>query len=172
MEAIIEAYNNLEYTTLYDDMKGAVFLGTPHRGADLASILHSILKVSFSSSSFVKQLKPRSDAIKSINNGFIHRAGSLTLVSYFETQNTRVIQVIKVYCCSDSIVAPGGQNDCAGILCYSRIPARAQSWTKRKSSHDRQVQFNPGSEFRQDCKRPAENSRKHSSWQRLARPPD
>jgi hypothetical protein len=102
LKAIIEAYNNPDYALLHKDIKASVFLGTPHRGADLANTLNRILRVSFSSSSFVKQLKPNSDAIKSINNNFVHRARGLTLVSYFETQNTRVIKVIMIKYFSDS----------------------------------------------------------------------
>jgi hypothetical protein len=75
-------------------MKAILFLGTPHRGADLAGILDLVLTVSFSSRSFVKQINPNSDAIKSINEAFIYRANSLKLVSFFETENTRVKWVI------------------------------------------------------------------------------
>jgi hypothetical protein len=71
-----------------------VFLGTPHRGADLASILDLALTVSFSSKRFVKQLKPNCEGVKAINNAFIFRANSLKLVSFYETVNTRVNKVM------------------------------------------------------------------------------
>jgi hypothetical protein len=51
------------------------------------------LTVSFSSRTFVKQLSPNSEAIKSINNNFVHRVSSLKLISFFETENTRLISV-------------------------------------------------------------------------------
>ena len=70
-----------------------VFLGTPHRGADLAGILNLILLASFSSRSFVKQLCPNSDAIAAINNAFVHRVEQLRLISFFETENTRLTGV-------------------------------------------------------------------------------
>lgn len=70
-----------------------VFLGTPHRGSDLAGILDLILLASFSSRSFVKQLHPKSDAIQAINNAFVHRVHSLEVISFFETENTRVAWV-------------------------------------------------------------------------------
>jgi len=89
-KAIIDAYNNPQYAELHKGIKAVVFLGTPHRGADLASILDAVLTVSFSSRTFVTQLKPNSEAIKSINHNFIHRVSSLKLVSFFETDNTRV----------------------------------------------------------------------------------
>jgi hypothetical protein len=74
-------------------MKAILFLGTPHRGSDLAGIVDLALTVTFSSRDFVKQLNPNSDAIKSINSSFIHRANSLKLVSFFETENTRLTWV-------------------------------------------------------------------------------
>jgi len=52
-------------------------------------MLNLILDASFSSRSFVKQLNPYNDAIKAINSSFVHRASSLKLISFFETENTR-----------------------------------------------------------------------------------
>ena len=77
-----------------------LFLGTPHRGADLAGILNHILLASFSSRSFVKQLHPKSDGIAAINNGFVYRVEPLKLISFFETENTRLRQVkpFKILC--------------------------------------------------------------------------
>ena len=95
-KAIIESYSNPHYAPLYKDIKAIVFLGTPHQGAELARILTAILSVSFSSSHFVKQLVPDSDAIKSINNSFSHRANSLKLVTYYETENTRLYMVMGI----------------------------------------------------------------------------
>jgi hypothetical protein len=88
MQAVVAAHRNPKYASLYQDIKAVVFLGTPHRGADLAGMLNLILAVSFSSRKFIQQLKPESDVIKSINENFAHRSKSLKLVSYFETQNT------------------------------------------------------------------------------------
>src|SRR5947199_7050377 len=97
-KAINDAYINQDYTLLANDIKGVVFLGTPHRGSDLAGILNLILTISFSSRSFVKQLNPNSDTIKMINSSFIHRVDSLKLVSFFETENTRFRWVFRCLC--------------------------------------------------------------------------
>jgi hypothetical protein len=78
-----------------------VFLGTPHRGSDLAGMLNLILDVSFGSRKFVQQLKPESDAIKSINESFSHRSKSFKLVSYFETENTGFAKNVLI--CSSEI---------------------------------------------------------------------
>lgn len=67
-----------------------MFLGTPHPGTYLARILNLVLRASFSSRSFIKQLRPNSDAIAAINNGFVHRVEPLKLISFFETENTRL----------------------------------------------------------------------------------
>jgi hypothetical protein len=58
-------------------MRAILFLGTPHRGADLAGIVDLALTVTFSSRDFVKQLNPNSDAIKSINRT-LHTSSQLT----------------------------------------------------------------------------------------------
>jgi hypothetical protein len=67
-----------------------VFLGTPHRGTDIAKTLDRVLLASFSSRKFVQQLHPRSDAIAAINKSFAHRVTALRVISFFETENTRL----------------------------------------------------------------------------------
>jgi len=86
----MDAYSNPEYTSLFKTIAGVIFMGTPHRGSDLAGILNLVLLASFSSRSFVTQLRPNSDAIAAINNGFVHRVEPLKLISFFETENTRL----------------------------------------------------------------------------------
>jgi len=85
----MDAYSNPEYTSLFKTIAGVIFMGTPHRGSDLAGILNLVLLASFSSRSFVTQLRPNSEAIAAINNGFVHRVEPLKLISFFETKNTR-----------------------------------------------------------------------------------
>jgi hypothetical protein len=95
-KAIIEAYNNPEYASLSRDIAGVLFFGTPHQGSDLAGILNLVLNVSFASRNFVKQLRPKSDALEAINNNFRHRVEEMKLISFFETENTRLQKVIFV----------------------------------------------------------------------------
>lgn len=66
--------------------KGILFLGTPHRGADLAGLLNSILKVTLSQKTFVKQIESNSDSIQDINNLFRKPSKSLRLISYYESK--------------------------------------------------------------------------------------
>jgi protein SERAC1 len=86
----VEAFNNPEYSSLHKSIAAVVFLGTPHQGADLAGMLNLVLLASFSSRRFVKQLGPNSDAIAAINDAFVHRVEPLKLISFFETENTRL----------------------------------------------------------------------------------
>jgi hypothetical protein len=89
-KAIIEAYNNPDYTSLYRNIAAVVFFGTPYQGSDLAGILDLIFTASFSSRNFIKQLRPNSDALEAINNNFRHRVERLKLISFFETENMRL----------------------------------------------------------------------------------
>lgn len=92
-QAVIDAHDNDIYAEIGASIKSILFFGTPHRGADLASILDLILTVSLSQRSFVRQLKPGSDDIKQLNQRFSYRAKSMKLKSFFETVNTRFKRV-------------------------------------------------------------------------------
>ncbi|KAJ2902781.1 NACHT and WD domain-containing protein [Zalerion maritima] len=61
------------------------FLGTPHRGSDLASILQNMLAVAWGSKPFVTDLVPNSTALTEINDSFRHSAADLHLWSFYET---------------------------------------------------------------------------------------
>jgi len=90
---VIDAYNSDNYWNLYQNIKGIMFLGTPHHGSDLANVLKNILSVTFSSKDFVKQLKPNSDAIAHINRLFRDRAKDMKLVSFYESKGLRGLGV-------------------------------------------------------------------------------
>jgi hypothetical protein len=81
------------YNHIIDNTIGIVFLGTPHRGADLADVLKAVLTVSFSSRKFVKDLSVTSQAIKEINQLFKARAENLELVSFWESTAKPLIGV-------------------------------------------------------------------------------
>ena len=74
-------------------MKGIVFLGTPHRGADLAKLLKNLLAAAFAQRTFVGQLGPNSEMITEINRAFRGRSVSLELVSFYESTGVRGIGV-------------------------------------------------------------------------------
>ena len=89
-QALIAAHNNEIYRQINKNTIGIVFLGTPHRGADLAKMLKSLLDVSFSETRFVKDLVPNSQVIKEINDAFADRAKTLRLASFWESRGTTV----------------------------------------------------------------------------------
>ena len=73
------------------------FLATPHRGADSAQLLHNILRVAVShgSKAYVDSLKPNSDAIQVINDGFRHAYQGIQLWSFFETVPTNLGLIVE-----------------------------------------------------------------------------
>jgi hypothetical protein len=75
-----ERYNRVGQNTI-----AIAFLGTPHRGADLANLLKTVLYISFSETKFVQDLSPKSQSIKDINDGFGECSKDLELASFWES---------------------------------------------------------------------------------------
>lgn len=61
------------------------FLGTPHRGSDLALVLENMLAVAWGQKPFVKDLVPNSNTLTEINDAFRHYTLDLKLPSLYET---------------------------------------------------------------------------------------
>ncbi|KAI1660618.1 hypothetical protein F4813DRAFT_299353 [Daldinia decipiens] len=61
------------------------FLGTPHRGSDLAAILKRLSIIAWGSKPFVSDLTPDSSTLRDINDTFRHYASDLRLWSFYET---------------------------------------------------------------------------------------
>jgi hypothetical protein len=78
-------------------VRAIVFLGTPHRGANLASLLGNLLSASFSQRKYVTQLQVDSELIRIINDQFRDRAQDLELVSFHESTEMRGIGVNALY---------------------------------------------------------------------------
>jgi hypothetical protein len=73
------------YRNISQNIKGIIFLGTPHRGSELATTLDKVLSITFSAKTFVEQLQPNSEAIADINRLFRHRATDLDIISFYES---------------------------------------------------------------------------------------
>ena len=87
-QALIVAYNNKIYRQINQNTIGIVFIGTPHRGADLARMLKLLLDITFSETRSVTDLVPGSQIIKEINDAFGDRAETLQLASFWESRGT------------------------------------------------------------------------------------
>ena len=92
-QALIIAHNKSTYSQIKKNTIGIAFLGTPHRGADLAKMLNMLLDVSFSERIFVKDLLPDSQTIKEINNTFAEHAQGLQLASFSESTEMPLVGV-------------------------------------------------------------------------------
>lgn len=68
-----------------------IFLGTPHRGSDLAKLLSRILSVSLSTKAYVKSLSLDSAELQRINDLFRKHASPIKLWSFYETLPTRIL---------------------------------------------------------------------------------
>jgi len=61
------------------------FLGTPHRGSNMATILENMLTVSWGRKPFITDLMPNSTSLTAINDAFRHFAPDLHMWSFYET---------------------------------------------------------------------------------------
>lgn len=66
-------------------IRSMFFLGTPHRGSDLAGILRNMLQVTWNSKPYISDLVSNSAALAEINDTFRHYSTNLRLWSFFET---------------------------------------------------------------------------------------
>jgi len=91
---LINAHNySQRYNHIIENIIGIIFLGTPHRGADLADVLKAVLTASFANGKFVMDLSSTSQTIKEINRLFKARAEELELVSFWESTGKPVVGV-------------------------------------------------------------------------------
>ena len=91
-----------------EQVRGIVFLATPHRGAGDAKLLNLILEASpFATSrkEYVAQLEPTSPMLQDINDQFSKMCGELALVSLYETMRTVFGRGVKKLVRSISIFA-------------------------------------------------------------------
>lgn len=90
---VIHGQANEEYKDIISKVKAVLFLGTPHRGTDLADILNKVLSSSMfghSPKDYVQELTKRSPTIDEMNEQFRHHASKLKIFSFYETLTTTV----------------------------------------------------------------------------------
>lgn len=86
-------YPGDEYTKISDCFLGVAFFSTPHRGSNLEDILKAILKLNFSSGQFEGDLSSTVRKLNLLNDSFRHRMTTLRLISFWESTETRSVNV-------------------------------------------------------------------------------
>ena len=92
-KACILGQNDVHYRDIIQSIVSMVFLSTPHRGTDLAETLNRILSAcifAFSPKQYIEELRRNSSTLQEINDQFRNFAGSIDIISFFETQPTTV----------------------------------------------------------------------------------
>ncbi|KAK4455146.1 hypothetical protein QBC34DRAFT_391684 [Podospora aff. communis PSN243] len=87
-KAYILASQDETHKTLAGRFAAVYFLATPHRGADSASTLKNILRVSYDRA-YVADLERNSTTVQVINDEFRHFSADLELWSFYETQTMK-----------------------------------------------------------------------------------
>ncbi|KAL9018256.1 MAG: hypothetical protein Q9185_004422 [Variospora sp. 1 TL-2023] len=98
MKAYILGRQDPMCSKVFEQVRGIVFLATPHGGASDAKLLNSILEASpFSTTrkEYVAQLEPTSHMLQDINDQFSKTCGELNLVSFYETMRTVFARGVK-----------------------------------------------------------------------------
>ncbi|KAI1328531.1 hypothetical protein F5Y16DRAFT_398223 [Xylariaceae sp. FL0255] len=88
-KAYILACQDISCRDIASRITAMFFLGTPHRGSDLASILQNMLTIAWGTKPYVSDLLPNSTTLAEINDAFRHYAKDLQLWSFYETLPVR-----------------------------------------------------------------------------------
>ena len=81
----------------FDDLKRRIhtlfFLGTPHRGAELARYLKNLLRITYRIESYpyVEDLARNSASLRHMNDTFFHHVENIQLYSFYETKEIDIL---------------------------------------------------------------------------------
>jgi pimeloyl-ACP methyl ester carboxylesterase len=90
-KAALLGRNDKTYSSMINSIAAVVFLGTPHRGSGLAEVLKKLLSVSLQAPrAFINDLCKNSSALEEINESFRHIASELSIMSFYETEATKI----------------------------------------------------------------------------------
>jgi hypothetical protein len=87
-------------------MEAMVFLGTPHRGSNLAQTLNNILRASatMSTRSYISNLSYQNELLSLLNDSFRHYASDVSLYSFYESRATDLYVRSEIIVTKDSAV--------------------------------------------------------------------
>jgi hypothetical protein len=102
LQAYIVGKTDKQFADVISQTYGIVFLGTPHRGSNLAATLNNMLRASLilSAKVYVNELEKGSTSISDINEQFRNMCGDVALVSFHETLKTRIGPTRTLVCLS------------------------------------------------------------------------
>ncbi|KAL4901337.1 hypothetical protein BDW74DRAFT_181909 [Aspergillus multicolor] len=91
-QAYMQGQNDPQYENIGKAISAILFLATPHRGSNLADILHRVLEATWLTNSkfYVSELSSDSFTLQKLNEQFRHIAPRLNIVSFYETQPTSI----------------------------------------------------------------------------------
>ena len=106
-QAIIYAHNHSShYKTLLDQVRGIVFIGTPHRGSDvaywagfLARALHALQFSTSTNNSLLPTLERNSKQLSDVSQQFIERGTGLQIRTFYEKEKLPYMSCLVRYCC-------------------------------------------------------------------------
>jgi len=96
-QAFLIARHKSQYKNVAQNAIAMAFFGTPHHGVDLDKLLASAPSFKFAKTRYFKDLSPRSQAIKEINEGFAENCSKLFLASFWEN---RGVDGVGVFLCT------------------------------------------------------------------------
>lgn len=122
-----------------------MFLATPHRGANYAKLLNTVLEASpfgTSKKEYVAQLETASQVIQDINDDFRLSGAELILVSFYETEKMHFTRGVNKIASThlQPLVLSLMLSDCRSALRGARLPTRTVGSIERHSSEHLQVQ--------------------------------
>ncbi|KAJ4319205.1 hypothetical protein N0V84_006487 [Fusarium piperis] len=140
-QAFVRAHELARYDDVRRCTRGVLFLGTPHRGSDLASwgtMLSAMLKAaSFGTSTdtqLPKDLEPDSRDLERISQSFKARSAGLRIYSFYETEKMDFMKTVVVN--RDSAVL--------GIPAEKSIPMDGNHRTICRFTRDEEPRFQTG----------------------------
>lgn len=101
LEAYMQGQNDPDFEWIIKAISAITFLATPHRGTNLADVLHRILRTTLITNSkmYISELAKNSFTLQKLNEQFRHIAPRLDIVSFYETRSTAIgIKNARVVC--------------------------------------------------------------------------